>query len=114
MALIKGEKVAWGKEVASAFAMGDTKVGLEVLLSQGRLLSGENKIAAIGALLNKWHSSSESLDDKLIIAIKNSDVDIINAGARALLKSAGVLSGTEYVVKNQDNKNNKDHGIQPA
>ncbi len=103
---IHRQKVAWGKEVASAFARGDTKVGLEVLLGQKRLLSNANKIAAIETLLNKWHSSPERLDDKLIIAIKNSDVDIINAGARALLKSAGVLKGTEYVVKNQDNKNN--------
>lgn len=106
---IRRQEVAWGKEVASAFARGDTKVGLEVLLSQGRLLSGANKIAAIEALLNKWHSSSEQLDDKLIIAIKNSDVDIINAGARALLKSAGELSGTEYALKNQNNQNNKDN-----
>ena len=106
---IRRQKVAWGKEVASAFARGDTKVGLEVLLGQKRLLSSANKIAAMEALLNKWHSSSESLDDKLIIAVKNSDVDIINTGARALLKSAGVLKGTEYVVKNQDNKNNKDN-----
>ena len=103
---IRRQKVAWGKEVASAFARGDNKVGLEVLLGQKRLLSSANKIAAIEALLNKWHGSCERLDDKLIIAVKNSDVDIINAGARALLKSAGVLKGTEYVVKNQNNQNN--------
>ncbi|MEI6187464.1 MAG: AAA family ATPase [Alphaproteobacteria bacterium] len=106
---IRRQKVAWGKEVASAFARGDTKGGLAVLLEHKRLLSSANKIAAIEALLNKWHGSEERLDDKLIIAVKNSDVDIINAGARALLKSAGVLNGTEYVVKNQDNKNNKDN-----
>jgi Ti-type conjugative transfer relaxase TraA len=109
---IRRQQVAWGKEVASAFARGETKVGLEVLLGQKRLLSSANKIVAIEALLTKWHGSSEHLDDKLIIAIKNSDVDIINAGARALLKSTGVLKGTEYIVKNQDNKhniNNKDY-----
>ncbi len=110
---IRRQKVGWGKEVASAFARGDTKVGLEVLLAQQRLLSSANKIAAIEALLHKWHGSEERLDDKLIIAIKNSDVDIINAGARALLKSAGALSGIEYVVKNQDNhdkdNNNKNN-----
>jgi Ti-type conjugative transfer relaxase TraA len=110
---IRRQKVAWGKEVASAFARGDTKLGLEVLLGQKRLLSSANKIVAIEDLLNKWHSSPESLGDKLIIAIKNSDVDIINAAARALLKNAGVLSGTEYVVKNQDN-NNKENNNSPC
>ena len=41
---IRRQKVAWGKEVASAFARGDTKGGLAVLLEHKRLLSSANNI----------------------------------------------------------------------
>ena len=49
-------------------------------------------------LLNNWNKSNFSLENKLILAVANRDVDALNAGAKELLKSRGIISGDEYKI----------------
>ncbi len=95
---IRRQEVQWGKEVALAFSVGSVREGINVLISNDRLVRRDTKIDSMESLLTDWNNSIETLEYRLIIAVKNSDVDIINKGARELLKDKGVLSGLEYLI----------------
>ena len=95
---IRRQEVEWGREVALAFSVGSVREGINILISNDRLVRRDTKIDSMESLLTDWNNSSELLENKLIIAVKNSDVDIINKGARELLKGRGILNGLEYLI----------------
>ena len=95
---IKRQEVDWGRFVALNFAQGDIKTGIDILKTQKRLRSYDTKLESMEALLNQWNDSTEALENRLIIAVKNTDVDSLNLGARELLKAKGVLTGREVAV----------------
>ena len=95
---IRRQELEWGKDVALSFAGGDVRGGINVLKSNNRLKAASTKIDSMEQLLNNWNDSSESIRHRLIIAVKNTDVDILNAGARELLKANGILSGSEVSI----------------
>ncbi|KJV77710.1 putative conjugative transfer protein TraA, partial [Rickettsia hoogstraalii str. RCCE3] len=47
-------------------------------------------------LINDWNNSKFKLDERLIITMRNIEVDSINQGIRELLKAKGLLTGKEY------------------
>lgn len=98
---IRRQEVAWSREVARAFSESDVREGINILKSNDRLINNENKTESMERLLLDWGKSQKNIGDKLIIAIKNSDVDILNKGARPLLKGDGTLTGLEYFVGNR-------------
>ena len=95
---IRRQEYEWGREVALSFSNGDIRSGINILKSNNRLYSASTKIDSIEQLLNNWNDSSEAAAHRLIIAVKNTDVDTLNAGARELLKAKGALSGSEVSV----------------
>ena len=95
---IRRQELEWGRDVALSFANGDVRGGINILKSNNRLYSTSTKIDSMEQLLNNWNNSSESIQHRLIITVKNVDVDTLNAGARELLKAKGNLSGSEVVI----------------
>ena len=49
-------------------------------------------------LLRHWHASGVLVDNRMIISVKNEDVDRLNAGAREMLRGARLITGPEYLV----------------
>ncbi|MEA0971258.1 putative conjugal transfer protein TraH [Candidatus Megaera venefica] len=95
---IKRQELEWGKDVALSFSNGDIRGGINILKSNNRLYSATTTIDSAEQLLNNWNDSSEGVRHRLIIAVKNTDVDTLNAGARELLKAKNILSGTEISI----------------
>ena len=101
---IRRQESEWSKDVALAFSEGNIKQGINVLKSNNRINNADTKIDSMESLLNSWNSSSEAVENRLIIAVKNTDVDALNAGARELLKAKNILSGSEVLIT-KDGKN---------
>ena len=101
---IRRQESEWSKDVALAFSEGNIKQGINVLKSNNRLNSADTKIDSMESLLTSWNNSTESVENRLIIAVKNTDVDTLNAGARELLKAKNILSGSEVLIT-KDGKN---------
>ena len=95
---IKRQDSTWGKSVAMAFSNGEARTGIGILQQHNRIISSNDKISNMEALLLDWHKSKQSLENKLIIAVKNKDVDILNLGARQYLKASGYLQGKEIAI----------------
>lgn len=95
---IQRQKSDWGKSVAMAFSRGEVATGVGILQAQNRLLVASNANESMQNLLSHWSKSEEKIADRLIIAVKNKDVDALNHGARQYLKVEGVLSGEEIAV----------------
>ena len=95
---IQRQDSQWGKSVAMAFSSGEVRTGVEILKEQNCIVSSPDKITNMEKLLQDWHESSESLDNKLIIAVKNKDVDSLNHGAREYLKANNILKGNEIAI----------------
>jgi ATP-dependent exoDNAse (exonuclease V) alpha subunit len=95
---IRRQEVEWGREVALSFSNDDIRGGINILKSNNRLYSASTKIDSAEQLLNNWNDSSEAVQHRLIIAVKNNDVDTLNAGARELLKAKNILSGAEISI----------------
>jgi Ti-type conjugative transfer relaxase TraA len=101
---IRRQESQWSKDIALAFSEGNIRCGIDILKSNNRLNNADTKIDSMESLLNSWNSSSEAVENRLIIAVKNIDVDALNAGARELLKAKNILSGEEILIT-KDGKN---------
>jgi len=101
---IRRQENEWSKDIALAFSEGNIRCGIDILKSNNRLNNADIKIDSMESLLNSWNNSSEAVEHRLIIAVKNTDVDALNAGARELLKAKNILSGSEVLIT-KDGKN---------
>ena len=95
---IQRQKDAWGRAVAMAFSNGEVSTGVSILQAQNKLVEHGDKDQSMQSLLADWSKSNEKISDRLIIAVKNSDVAALNHGARQYLKLEGGLSGEEIAV----------------
>lgn len=96
---IKRQDSAWGRNVAIAFASGEAFTGVHILQKENRIAQSLNKESSIELLIRDWVDSPELLSDKIILAVKNEDVDILNTRAREILKGNKTLSGIEFGIK---------------
>lgn len=95
---IKRQRHNWGKAVARAFSNGEVQTGLRILHSQNRIVQDKDRVSSMETLLKDWAADENNLKDKIILAVKNDDVNALNAGARQYLKAKGVLTGDEIKV----------------
>ena len=95
---IKRQDSAWGKSVAMAFSKGEVRSGVNILQQYNRTINSDDKISSMKALLVDWNKSTQPLENKLIIAVKNKAVAPLNHGVRQYLKTDGVLAGQEIAV----------------
>lgn len=117
---IKRQQSTWGKEVAIAFSKGDVRRGVSILQDENRIKWHDGRIDAMDALVSNWDKSDERVKDRLILAVKNSDVRELNHRARQYLKLDGTLKGIEVKVGENHymggdrillQKTNKDLGV---
>ncbi|AFC70015.1 conjugal transfer protein TraA [Rickettsia amblyommatis] len=93
---IRRQSKVWAREMASCFARSDITDGLH-LLEQHKCLKIDHTLEeSMVRLINDWSNSKFALNERLIITMRNAEVDSINQGIRELLKAKGLLTGKEY------------------
>jgi len=95
---IQRQKESWAREVAMAFSKGEAQTGIAILQANNRIIESKDSNESMQVLLANWNKSEELIANKMIIAVKNKDVDALNHGARQYLKLEGKLSGEEFEV----------------
>jgi len=101
---IKRQDSDWGRSVAQAFSCGDTALGVRILEANKRLSFYSTKRDSIDGLFDYWKKSTESVENRLIVTIKNEDVDILNSRARICLKKQKILKGNEVIIEDEGHK----------
>ena len=71
----------------------------QALARQGMLEERLDRPKSIQALLGAWGKSSVAIDQRLILGHTNQDVDVLNDGARQILKSQGHLAQQDHTFK---------------
>nr|WP_108883963.1 AAA family ATPase [Orientia tsutsugamushi] len=93
---IRRQSETWGREVAMKFAESNISSGI-TLLMQKKCVKFDNTLRdSMSKLIYNWSLSKFKLHEKLVITVRNKDVDILNSSIRSLLKANGTLQGTEY------------------
>lgn len=93
---IRRQSKAWAREMASCFARSDITGGLRLLAQHDGLKIDHTLEESMARLINDWSNSKFALNERLIITMRNAEVDSINQGIRELLKARGLLTGKEY------------------
>ncbi|MDG1437107.1 MAG: AAA family ATPase [Rickettsiaceae bacterium] len=99
---IQRQQNAWGRDVAVAFSKGNAAKGVSILQENNRIVSNKDRDESMRRLLSDWSNDKRLIGDKLIIAVKNEDVDALNRGAREYLKLSGDLRGKEIAVNGKN------------
>ncbi|QWB86753.1 RecBCD enzyme subunit RecD [Rickettsia parkeri] len=93
---IRRQSKVWAREMASCFARSDITGGLRLLAQHDGLKIDHTLEESMARLINDWSNSKFALNERLIITMRNVEVDSINQGTRELLKAKGLLTGQEY------------------
>ncbi|SPR03398.1 conjugal transfer protein TraA [Orientia tsutsugamushi str. Gilliam] len=93
---IRRQSKNWSREAAMEFAESNILSGI-TLLKQNNCVQFDNTLQeSISELIYDWSLSKFKPHEKLVITVRNKDVDILNSSIRSLLKANGTLQGTEY------------------
>ncbi|WP_371222393.1 toprim domain-containing protein [Orientia tsutsugamushi] len=93
---IRRQSENWSREAAMEFAESNILSGI-TLLRQNNCVRFDNTWQdSMSKLIYNWSLSKFKLHEKLVITVRNKDVDILNSSIRSLLKANGTLQGTEY------------------
>ncbi|WP_109490421.1 AAA family ATPase [Orientia tsutsugamushi] len=93
---IRRQSENWSREAAMEFAESNILSGI-TLLRQNKCVKFDNTLQdSMSKLIYNWSLSKFKLHEKLVITVRNKDVDILNSSIRSLLKANGTLKGTEY------------------
>nr|WP_280638066.1 AAA family ATPase [Orientia tsutsugamushi] len=93
---IRRQSENWSREAAMKFAESNILSGI-TLLRQNKCVKFDNTLQdSMSKLIYNWSLSKFKLHEKLVITVRNKDVDILNSSIRSLLKANGTLQGTEY------------------
>ncbi|SPR02724.1 ATP-dependent DNA helicase [Orientia tsutsugamushi] len=93
---IRRQSENWSRKAATKFAESNILSGI-TLLRQNKCVKFDNTLQdSISKLIYDWSLSKFKLHEKLVITVRNKDVDILNSSIRSLLKANGTLQGTEY------------------
>ncbi|SPR03336.1 conjugal transfer protein TraA [Orientia tsutsugamushi] len=93
---IRRQSKNWSREAAMEFAESNILSGI-TLLRQNNCVRFDNTLQdSMSKLIYDWSLSKFKPHEKLVITVRNKDVDILNSSIRSLLKANGTLKGTEY------------------
>ncbi|WP_371220022.1 AAA family ATPase [Orientia tsutsugamushi] len=93
---IRRQSENWSREAAMEFAESNILSGI-TLLRQNNCVRFDNTLQdSMSKLIYNWSLSKFKPHEKLVITVRNKDVDILNSSIRSLLKANGTLKGTEY------------------
>ncbi len=93
---IRRQSKVWAREMAMLFAKSDITGGLQLLEQHNGLKVDHTLEESMARLINDWSNSKFALNERLIITMRNAEVDSINQGIRELLKAKGLLTGKGY------------------
>ncbi|WP_108840171.1 AAA family ATPase [Orientia tsutsugamushi] len=93
---IRRQSENWSREAAMEFAESNILSGI-TLLRQNNCVRFDNTLQdSMSKLIYNWSLSKFKPHEKLVITVRNKDVDILNSSIRSLLKANGTLKGKEY------------------
>ncbi|WP_371220242.1 AAA family ATPase [Orientia tsutsugamushi] len=93
---IRRQSENWSREAAMKFAESNILSGI-TLLRQNKCVKFDNTWQdSMSKLIYNWSLSKFKPHEKLVITVRNKDVDILNSSIRSLLKANGTLKGKEY------------------
>ncbi|WP_108839836.1 AAA family ATPase [Orientia tsutsugamushi] len=93
---IRRQSENWSREAAMEFAESNILSGI-TLLRQNNCVKFDNTLQdSMSKLIYNWSLSKFKLHEKLVITVRNKDVDILNSSIRSLLKANGTLQSKEY------------------
>ncbi|WP_371219240.1 AAA family ATPase [Orientia tsutsugamushi] len=93
---IRRQSENWSRKAATKFAKSNI-LSCITLLRQNNCVKFDNTLQdSMSKLIYNWSLSKFKPHEKLVITVRNKDVDILNSSIRSLLKANGTLQGTEY------------------
>ena len=95
---IQRQSGQWGKSVAMSMSEGRVESAISILENENRIKWDKNSHSSMESLIKDWNKSEYNIGDRLILAVKNSDVAALNHGVRQYLKLSGDLKGEEFAV----------------
>ncbi|WP_371223673.1 AAA family ATPase [Orientia tsutsugamushi] len=93
---IRRQSENWSREAAMEFAESNILSGITLLRQNNCVKFDNTLIDSMSKLIYDWSLSKFKPHEKLVITVRNKDVDILNSSIRSLLKANGTLQGTEY------------------
>ncbi|SPR13459.1 ATP-dependent DNA helicase [Orientia tsutsugamushi] len=102
---VRKQSENWSKEVAEKFSEGNILSGITLLKQNNCIEFADTLQDSMNKLIYDWSHSKCMLQEKLIITVRNKDVDELNLNIRSLLKANSTLKGPEYsrsIAKRQE------------
>ena len=93
---IERQKQPWGRQMAMCFANGNIVDGIKLLEKNNGLKFNSTLAESMNRLITDWHNSKFPVEERLIITVRNKEVDALNQNIRELLKEQKILTGLEY------------------
>lgn len=100
------QKQEWQREMVQNFRKGEAEEGLNALDAHGCLKLHKNLLATKRALIDDWNGDrlKDPKSSSLILSLKNSDTRQLNVMARECLKRSGDITGEDFFVDCDTNK----------
>jgi conjugative relaxase-like TrwC/TraI family protein len=92
------QREAWERAALVDFRDGDLDRALAAYDANGRVVRGDSAAEVREAMAADWWAATLSGDSALMLAVRRSDVDDLNARARVRVAGTGRLHGPELVV----------------
>ncbi|WP_371253473.1 ATP-dependent RecD-like DNA helicase [Orientia tsutsugamushi] len=102
---VRKQSENWSREVAEKFAEGNILSGITLLKQNNCIEFADTLQDSMNKLIYDWSHGKCKLQEKLIITVRNKDVDKLNLNIRSLLKANSTLKGHEYsrsIAKKQE------------
>ncbi|KJW07143.1 AAA domain protein [Orientia tsutsugamushi str. UT144] len=102
---VRKQSENWSREVAEKFAEGNILSGITLLKQNNCIEFADTLQDSMNKLIYDWSHSKCKLQEKLIITVRNKDIDKLNLNIRSLLKANSTLKGHEYsrsIAKKQE------------
>jgi conjugative relaxase-like TrwC/TraI family protein len=94
---IRRQRTEAGRRIVELAHEGRGSDAIDVLRSEGQLTIADTQPDALDALALDWCAAARRGEDAVMVARRNRDVDDLNARARDLLRSDGVLAAGEQL-----------------
>ncbi len=92
----------WERAALDQLRDGDPAAGIAAIADHGRLHTAPNAPDLRARLAADWWDAHRTGQHAVMVALRRSDVDDLNAGARAHLAAAGLLSGAALPAGGRD------------
>jgi len=99
LAEVRRQKGSGGRELSLLMSQGRVGEAIDKLAERGRLSCADNLAESIDELVKDWSESKYEMKERLILSVRNRDVDLINDAIRVDLKREGIIRGEQIVFR---------------